>query len=187
MEQSNQPSRSQTIDALLLIIDRQREKTGKKPSGQTGHKGRTLAQAEKPDRVIDHYPDKCARYGETPDATTSVGYLKRQVVDAPEPQPPAVTEHRAHACDCPHCGAHAQADYLQTYQFIPEDRLAELLKDLYGIDISTATIAAMEHRKAEELGPVAEAIGEKVRQAPVKRLDETGAGLAAPPRSERLS
>jgi transposase len=48
------------------------------------------------------------------------------------------------------------------------------LKELYGIDISTATIAAMEHRKAEELAPVAEAIGEMVKQAPIKHLDETG-------------
>jgi transposase len=237
MEQSNQPSRSQTVETLLLIIDKQweeivllkervaelerrlglnssnsskppssdglkkptrtgslREKTGKKPGGQTGHKGHTLAQVENPDRVIDHYPKKCMRCGETPDTATSAGYLKRQVIDVPERQPPAVTEHRAHACDCAHCGARTQTEfpegvtapvqygpriaalavYLQTCQFIPEDRLAELLHDLYGIDISTATIATMEHRKAEELAPVAEVIGEKVRQAPVKHLDETG-------------
>lgn len=172
-----------------------RKKTGRKPGGQTGHKGHTLAQTEKPDRVIDHYPEKCRKCGGTiPQTAMSAGYLKRQVIDVPEPQPPAATEHRAHACDCAHCGVRTQAEfpegvtapvqygpriaalavYLQTCQFIPEDRLAELLHDLYGIDISTATIAAMEHRKAEELAPVAEAIGEKVRQAPVKHLDETG-------------
>jgi transposase len=171
-----------------------REKTGKKPGGQNGHKGHTLAQVEKPDQVIGHYPGKCSNRGGVPDAATSAGYRKRQVIDVPEPRPPVVTEHRAHACDCLHCGARTQAGfpegiaapvqygpriaalaiYPQTYHFIPEDRLAELLKDLYEIGISTATIAAMEHRKAEELTPVAEAIAGKVKQAPVKHLDETG-------------
>ena len=43
-----------------------------------------------------------------------------------------------------------------------------------GIEISTATIAAMESRKAEELAFVAEAIAQKVKEAPVKHMDETG-------------
>jgi transposase len=171
-----------------------REKTGRKSGGQKGHKGHTLAQVEKPDQVINHYPVTCSNCGGAPDAAASASYQKRQVIDVPKPQPLVVIEHRAHACGCPHCGAQTQAAfpeginapvqygpriaalaiYLQTYHFIPEDRLAELLKDLYEIDISTATIAAMEHRKAEELAPVAETIGEKVKQAPVKHLDETG-------------
>lgn len=237
MEQTTQPSQSQTIETLLLIIEKQREqiaaltarvaelerqlglnssnsgkppssdglkrpsrtgslreKSGKKSGGQHGHKGHTLKQVETPDKVVDHFPDKCSNCGGTPDATESVSYQKRQVVDLPEPLPPVVTEHRAYACLCQACGARTQAGfpegvtapvqygpriaamavYLQTCHFIPEDRLAELLKDLYGIDISTATIAAMERRKAEELAPVAKAIGEKVRQAPVKHMDETG-------------
>jgi transposase len=170
-----------------------REKTGKKSGGQKGHKGHTLAQVETPDQVVNHYPKICSNCGGFPAAAASVGVRKRQVIDTPEPQPLFVTEHRAHTCGCS-CGAYTQADfpdgvtapvqygpriaalavYLQTYHFIPEDRLTELLKELYGIDISTATIAAMEHRKAEELAPVAEAIGEMVKQAPIKHLDETG-------------
>lgn len=171
-----------------------REKSGKKSGGQQGHKGHTLKQVETPDMVIAHFPGKCSNCGETSNVAESVSYQKRQVVDLPEPLRPVVTEHRAYACLCPACGLRTQAEfpeevtapvqygsriaavavYLQTCHFIPEDRLAELLKDLYGIDISTATIATMERRKAEELAPVAEAIGEKVKQAPVKHMDETG-------------
>ncbi len=171
-----------------------REKTGKKSGGQKGHKGQTLAQTETPDRVIDHYPEICPDCGGAPDKTASLGYRPRQVFDVPEPQPLQVTEHRAHICGCPDCGAQTQADfpenvtapvqdgeritaltvYLRNCQFIPEDRLAALLKDVFGIEISTATIAAMEQRKAEELVPVAEAIAQKVKEAPVKHMDETG-------------
>jgi len=171
-----------------------REKSGKKSGGQRGHKGETLRQIETPDAVINHYPMRCPRCGGTPDLTASVSHRKRQVMDLPEPQALTVTEHRAHLCACANCGAHCQAEfpegiaapvqygaritalavYLRNFHFIPEDRLGELLKDLFGIGISTATIAAMEQRKAEELAPVAEAIAGKVKQAPVKHMDETG-------------
>ena len=38
----------------------------------------------------------------------------------------------------------------------------------------------MEQRKAEELAPVAEAIAEKVKEAPVKHMDETGYRIGGP-------
>jgi transposase len=171
-----------------------REKTGKKSGGQKGHKGETLAQSGTPDRVINHYPEKCSNCGRIADRAASLGYRQRQVFDVPEPPPLFVTEHRAHVCGCPDCGAQTYAAfpedvtapvqygariaaltvYLRNFHFIPEDRLAMLLKDVSGIEISTATIAAMEHRKAQDLAAVAEAIAEKVKQAPVKHMDETG-------------
>ncbi len=171
-----------------------REKSGKKSGGQRGHKGETLRQIETPDAVIDHYPVRCSQCGEAPGTAASLSHRKRQVMDLPKPQALIVTEHRAHLCACANCGAHCQADfpegvaapvqygaritalavYLRSCHFVPEDRLAELLQDLFGIGISTATIAAMEQRKAEELAPVAEAIAGKVKQAAVKHMDETG-------------
>lgn len=57
---------------------------------------------------------------------------------------------------------------------IPEDRLAELLRDVFGVDLATATIAAMGHKKAAELAGLAAIIDAHVNQAPVKHLDETG-------------
>ncbi len=171
-----------------------REKSGKKSGGQRGHRGETLRQIETPDTVIDHYPERCPQCGEASGTAASLSHRKRQVMDLPKPQALTVTEHRAHLCACANCGAHCQADfpegvtapvqygaritalavYLRSYHFIPEDRLAELLKDMFGIGISTATIAAMEQRKAEELAPAAGAIAVKVKQSPVKHMDETG-------------
>jgi len=171
-----------------------REKSGKKSGGQKGHKGETLAQTARPDRVVEHYPEKCSNCGRVWDSAASLGYRRRQVFDAPEPPPLFVTEHRAHICGCANCSAQTQAAfpadvtapvqygpritalavYLRNCHFIPEDRLAVLLKDVSGIEISTATIAAMENRKAEDLAPVAKAIAQKVKEAPVKHMDETG-------------
>lgn len=63
-------------------------KTDKRaPGGKGGHKGKTLRQAEKPDKVNLHLPKECAVCGRTITAEekhTVVG--NRQVFDLPEPQ-----------------------------------------------------------------------------------------------------
>ena len=48
------------------------------------------------------------------------------------------------------------------------------MKDIFGIELTATTIAAMSKRKAEQWNDLADDIGEKVRQAPVKHMDETG-------------
>jgi len=175
-----------------------REKTGKKSGGQEGHKGSNLRQVENPDHIVDYCPDVCAGCREALGLEQSTGHQKRQVFDIPKPQPVEVTEHRAHCCKCPRCGENTSALFpenvtaatqygstigaLVVYflhgQLIPEDRLAEMMRDVFGVDLSTATIAAMAQRKAAEWKGLAEHIGEEVKKAAVKHLDETGYRVA---------
>jgi transposase len=68
--------------------------------------------------------------------------------------------------------------YLQAWQLISEDRLAELLGDVFGVELATSTIAAMGQRKAQALAGLAEHIEQQVKQAAVKHLDETGYRIA---------
>jgi transposase len=68
--------------------------------------------------------------------------------------------------------------YLQAWQLIPEDRLAELRGDVFGVELATSTLAEMGHRKAQELAGLAEHIEQQVKQAAVKHLDETGYRIA---------
>src|SRR5271169_2686984 len=86
-----------------------RERSAKKPGGQEGHKGETLRQVADPDDVVDHYPSACSGCGAGLDPDMSVGHSARQVFDLPEPEPLVVTEHRAHDCRCPACGAKTRA------------------------------------------------------------------------------
>ncbi len=78
-----------------------------------------------------------------------------------------VTEHRAHCCRCGQCGAGTRASfpegvaapvqygprilaivvYLAHYQLLPEDRLAELKGDLFGVKLVPATIARLSRRR----------------------------------------
>ena len=171
-----------------------REHSDKKPGGQQGHKGETLRQVIDPNEVVDHYPSACSMCGAGLAPETSVGHSARQVFDLPEPPPLIVTEHRAHDCQCPACGAKTRAPfpdgvnapvqygarikafviYLLHYQLLPQDRLAELMADLFGVKLAAATIARMSRTCAERLRGFAETVRNLVAGAPVKHLDETG-------------
>ena len=178
-------------------VTNQREKTGRKSGGQAGHEGTTLRQVATPDKVIDYCPPVCAGCGGALSGEQATGHQKRQVFDIATPVV-QVTEHRAHSCWCPACGTETQAAfptevtaaaqygatvealvvYLQAWQLIPEDRLAELMGDVFGVEVATSTIAAMGQRKAQELAGLAEHIEQQVKHAAVKHLDETGYRIA---------
>jgi transposase len=113
--------------------------------------------------IQDHYPRQWAacRAPLTPEAATA--YSARQVFDLPAPQPVVVTEHRAHSCSCPQCGETTRAAFpedvtapvqygaritawildLLHYQFVPAERLVQLMADLFGVKLAAATLARM--------------------------------------------
>ena len=64
--------------------------------------------------------------------------------------------------------------YLLHYQMLPEDRLAELMRDVFGVKLVAATIARMIRSYAEQLADFVEALRKLVAGAPVKHMDETG-------------
>jgi transposase len=171
-----------------------RERSGKPPGGQTGHKGETLRQVDAPGHTVEHYPEACPACGSALSGAMSTGYGARQVFDLPEPLPLAVTEHRAHTCRCGHCGRLTRADFpdgvtapvpygpriaavvvdLLHYQLLPEDRLAEAMADLFGVRLVAATIARMSRTCAGRAQGFVDTVCALVKAAAVKHLDETG-------------
>ena len=171
-----------------------REPSDKPPGGQKGHKGETLRQVAEPDSIVDHFPPSCTACGAAVTPAMSIGHSARQVFDLPEPRPLAVTEHRAHDCLCAGCGAHNRGSfpggvtapvqygpriaafvvYLLHYQLLPEDRLAELMADLFGVRLAAATIARMSRSFATRLQGFVTTVRDLVAGAAVKHMDETG-------------
>jgi transposase len=173
----------------------QRDRKEKRPSGgQEGHPGATLQQVENPDVTINHFPLRCDGCGAELDPSSASGCAARQVFDLPAPQPLEVTEHRAHACRCG-CGTVTRAEfptgvgapvqygerirgyaiYLNGEQLVPEDRVAQAMKDLFGVSISAATIADIVARKADALAGFMETVVlAEAQAAPLKHMDETG-------------
>lgn len=171
-----------------------RQTSEKKPGGQKGHPGKTLRRTETPDTIIEHYPPVCTACGAALTEAMATDHVARQVFDLPEPQPLIVTEHRAHGCRCATCGTQTRAAfpegvaapvqygkrinavvlYLLHYQLLPEKRLSEMMADLFGVHLVTATIARISHDCARRFQSFADVVRDLVAVAPVKHMDETG-------------
>ena len=168
-----------------------RERSGKKPGGQNGHPDKTLSWTKNPDATVDHFPETCSGCGGALSGAPATGHTARQVFDLPDPQPLIVTEHRAFACHCGHCGTETRADlladvtapvqyaarpaavvvYLLHFQLLPEKRLAMLMADLFGVHLVTTTNAAMSRSCVARFQGFAIAVRDRVAVAPVKQMD----------------
>lgn len=169
-----------------------RERSGRKPGGQSGHGGGHLAKVQVPDEVVRHAPSVCGGCAKDLDDALVVGGQARQVFELPEIRL-RVIEHQAERrrCSCGHetsgqfpAGVSAPAVYgprfralgiyLIARQHLPYDRAAQLLGDWLGAPVSTGTLAAFVARGAEDLQPFLDEIHTQITTAPVAHFDETG-------------
>lgn len=176
-----------------------REKGKRSSGGQKGHPGQTLEQVLEPNKIVEHpTPCSCPGCGCDLSVEEVQKIIKRQVFELPSPQI-IVTEHRVEVKKCPGCKAllqgsfpetikapvqygariRAVAAYLHHQHFIPEDRLSEVLFDLFGCRITPGTIANITNTLAQIIEPVVAEIATEVKTAPIKHLDETGLRIGA--------
>jgi transposase len=191
---SGKPPSSDGLKKPPRRTQSRRESSGRKSGGQRGHPGETRRAAAEPNVIQDHYPRQWAacRAPLTPEAATA--YSARQVFDLPAPQPLVVTEHRAHRCSCPQCGETTRAAFpedvtapvqygaritawildLLHYQFVPAERLVQLMADLFGVKLAAATLARMSGACARRFQGFVDALSRWIQTVAVKHLDETG-------------
>lgn len=192
---SSKPPASDGLQKSNQIRTKSLREKGKRASGgQKGHPGQTLEQVLQPEKIVEH-PTPCSCLGCGCDMSVVVAkkIIKRQVFDIPVPQI-IVTEHRVAVKECPECKTllqgsfpesvtapvqygeriRAVAAYLNHQHFIPEDRLSEVLLDLFGCRMTPGTIAKTTKTLAQIIEPVVCEIAAAVKTAAVKHLDETG-------------
>jgi transposase len=195
---SSKPPSSDGLKKKPRLARSLRGRSGKMSGGQEGHKGDTLRQVANPDFVIPHTACVCEHCRSPLDPKSAIGHEKRQVFDLPE-RPLLVTEHRASLHRCKHCRRvtkapfpagvvssaqygvriKAAAVYLNVQQLIPEDRTAQALSDLFGAPtVCPASVVGWVGKKDQELQQVYARIGERVAEAKVRHLDETGYRVA---------
>jgi transposase len=190
---SNKPPSS---DGLARKFSRKRQPSGKKPGGQKGHEGTTLAMVKHPQHVQIYQVRSCNGCGRSLQHEKPRGYEPRQVFDIP-PIVVEVTEHRAQIKRCPHCGElsvapfpdgvnhttqygtrlKAFAVYLKNYGFLSYDRTAQAFADLFCIPLSVGTLASIDQRCARRVEGVVEQIRQKLIRARVVHFDETGLNI----------
>jgi transposase/regulator of replication initiation timing len=170
-----------------------RPRGGRKPGKQPGAAGTALAQVAVPDESVPHFPPVCDGCGEGLDPAAVAGDpVVRQVFDVPEVRV-RVTAHLLHVLACAGCGGRTRAaapvgmsapavygptvtmlaGYLSAQHHIPVARVAEILADLAGIEVSPGWVVAACTRMADAVAPANEAVKDAIADAPVAHFDET--------------
>lgn len=175
-----------------IANSRKLNKGAKRSQGkQPGTPGHTLAAVADPDEVITHAPTSCRGCGSGLGDAEVTGVSTRQVFDIPAPHV-VVTEHQAQrrrcSCGCqttagfpavataPTCygpNVKAYAIYLLCRQHIPQERCAEALAEMFGVNVSVGTLNNWLTEAAEALVGFLAAVGVGLGQAPVVHVDET--------------
>ncbi|MFZ5535556.1 MAG: IS66 family transposase [Patescibacteria group bacterium] len=162
------------------------------PGGQVGHKGKTLRQVEKADKVKIHLPEHCGICGRGISADEAHETVsKRQVFDLPEPKL-EVTEHRLGEIEC--CGQAQRGAYpayvtgsvqygpgvralvtkLSVDHKMPLEQISRLFTDLYGYELNSETVETALQQGYELAEPLEAETKAQLRQAKVAHFDETG-------------
>src|SRR5665213_1285924 len=191
---SSKPPSSDGLGKKPRIAGSLRGVSGKQSGGQRGHQGDTLRPVAEPDKIERHEVTSCEHCQAALTAGMTTWVEKRQVFDMPQPRL-EVTEHQAQIYTCASCRGvtkaafppevsapvqygsriRAAAVYLNAQQLVPEDRVSDMMRDLFGAGrLCPASIVAWSEKKAEQLAPVAAHIANRVAKAPVRHLDETG-------------
>ena len=161
-----------------------------------GHDG-ISRRRQTPDVIVRCRPGACRGCG----APLPLGGQRRvgrsQVVELP-PIRPVVVEAWQYAARCRGCGARTKGaypeglepsrtfglgveallGYLHERHHVGYERLVELCRDVFGLQISEGGIDRALHRLAARARPAYESFGARVRAGPVIGSDETGARVA---------
>jgi len=173
-----------------------RRRSGRRPGGQPGHPGSTLALVDNPNERERHEPGPCMGCGASLADAPEVGVERRQVFDLP-PMTVRVTEHQliARRCNCgtTSCGAAPEGVsapvqygprltaivlYLYVGQFLSKKRTAQALAELFDTPVSEATVASMTRRAAGGLGEFLTQVKDRIAASEVAGFDETGLRVA---------
>jgi transposase len=189
---SSRPPSSEGLDKPPPRPRSLRKKSGRTPGGQDGHEGSTLAQVARPDREVRHEPACCGRCGAGLAGRPVTGVERRQVFDLPLVEV-TVTEHQLieRECGCGHRtkaavpqGAEGPVQYgpriaaiivyLYAGQFLSKERTTQALAELFGIPLSSGTVAGITARAAGRLGGFLDHAREQIAASEVAGFDETG-------------
>jgi transposase len=170
-----------------------RNKSGKEPGGQPGHRGHHVRQVEIPDQVLIHPVERCEHCQHDLREHPAEMPERRQGLDLPVKRL-WVTEHRVEEKQCPVCShltrapfpaavsAPAQygtsiqtvATYLVEGQAVPYARASQLLRDLLGIQLSAGSLASFVNTCHQQLAEVETQLKAALVKARVLNQDETG-------------
>lgn len=147
-----------------------------------------------PTQIVEHRIVQC------PDCHLRLGGISlarvREVIDVPPPPPLEITEHRVYKGWCAQCQKWHEAPvelseqvlgqgrigarlasliaYLRSVMRLPIRQLREVMRQVYGLEVSIGEIVELLHRIRKHAQPMLAALKEEVRSSPAVQADETG-------------
>ena len=194
---SGNSSKPPSSDGLGKKVKNSRAKSDKPSGGQRGHAGKTKQQTPTPDTIVKLEPQtECTCGGNI--IISNDAFLVRQQEDL-QPAKAITIEYRAHNGECECCGKKYKASfpdgvnspssygphlrgmlaYLNSYQLLPLKRTVEMVKHLYGIDISQATIVNAMNEAYTNLAPVEAELKDEIIRSDIAYFDESGMRVCA--------
>lgn len=152
----------------------------------------TLRQIQNPDHTVIYRRRGNCSCGRSLDKASVIGTIKRQVFDLPEIKVD-VTEHQAQTimCNCGKIhtsdfpaginapvqygsGLKALATYFITQQLLPIQRTQQIFLEIFGVDLSPATLQSYTVSCYEGLETTETVIQDRIVESSVAHADETG-------------
>jgi transposase len=170
--------------------------SGRKAGAQPGHPGhgRHLAPLAALDAVIEHWPTRCAcghRFSVA--ERRPIGQPARHQVAELPAIAVILSEHRLQRLRCPDCGAETRAALppgvppgafgprlqaavatLAVRNRVSRRDTTELLRELFGVQLSSGSVDAIVQHAAQALEEPYEELLGHIRAAPALNIDETG-------------
>jgi transposase len=171
--------------------------SGRRAGGQPGHEGRnrSVFPLEQVDEVVEHWPERChacARRFAEDERIDATAPQRHQVAELP-PIAVRVSEQRLHRLRCPACSAETRAQLaagvprgafgprlqaavttLAVRNRVSRRDTSELVRELFGAELSAGSVDAIVHRAGEALEQAHARLAAQIRSAPAVNIDETG-------------
>jgi transposase len=190
---SRNSSRPPSGDGFKKRTKSLRQPSERSNGGQKGHPGSTLEWREQVDQIVVHPVSECQSCGFSLATSEAIDHDFRQVHELP-PLRLQVIEHQAEVKCCLQCDSLSRgvfpADvnsvvqygsglkglmvYLQDAQLLPFERTCEVLREVFGCEISEGTLYNAREKCFERLATVEQAIKAGVTSSSVGHFDETG-------------
>ena len=190
----NMPPKTPRNSSLPPSKGQKENRPQKEKKPRKGRPGVARKLAENPDYTRDVFAGVCPECEKDASPSDQPVVYAYDHVDLPEIKP-VVTRVNIHSGACQHCGRHiagtppagmqpgspfgpgiaALAIYLHTRHMVSYNRLVEMIKGLFGLEISEGAIANIFSRASAPFAAEAERIDAEVRAAAVIASDETSA------------
>lgn len=165
--------------------------TSSRPRGAPkGHRGGTRKKPKKADEYIDVYPECCTCGC---DDLTGSNKVDEHTVEEIEIKKVKVICYRRHYRYCKKCrkmvsarlpediskgyigsGAKAVAQYLRYKAKLPFEKVSDVFRDLFGMELTPQALVGFDRKTAETAKPLYEILEEKARWSKSINADETG-------------